>query len=70
MKRINFLFVFFTFLRLQIYEAIAAIFWQSASYGLQIAVDEQTDVLNQLLNFLPNIRCSVINICKISKFKF
>ena len=31
-RRIFLFFVFTVFLRLQIYEAIAAIFWQSASY--------------------------------------
>ena len=37
MKRGIFWSVFFTvFLRLQIYKAIAAIFWESASYVLQI----------------------------------
>ena len=37
MKRV-FLSVFFTvFLRLQIYESIAAIFWQSASYVYTLA---------------------------------
>ena len=32
MKRQIFLSVFFCFFRLQIYESIAALFWQSASY--------------------------------------
>ena len=38
-RRIFFVRLFYCFLRLQIYKAVAAIFWQSASYVLQIAVN-------------------------------
>ena len=39
MKRRIFWSVFFTVFLLQVYEAIAAIFWQSASYVLDCAKD-------------------------------